>query len=181
MLASRKCPACVAASRHIQKSPVRWTRLCLYGAQGRKVSSAVASRALTAARRSHSAALTLCLMLMCRSIDQTLLGAKFVEPQPAALIRPSAHTKKPRPLDEALFVWCPGTESNRRHGDFQSPALPTELPGHNLRSSEGRVLNLRGRSRSSGHCSTNNAGAPSLDVATSASSASPRWSEASTA
>src|SRR5690606_4390113 len=25
--------------------------------------------------------------------------------------------------------WCPGTESNRRHGDFQSPALPTELPG----------------------------------------------------
>ena len=26
--------------------------------------------------------------------------------------------------------WCPGTESNRGHGDFQSPALPTELPGH---------------------------------------------------
>ncbi len=25
--------------------------------------------------------------------------------------------------------WCPETESNRRHGDFQSPALPTELPG----------------------------------------------------
>ncbi len=25
--------------------------------------------------------------------------------------------------------WCPGTESNCRHGDFQSPALPTELPG----------------------------------------------------
>src|SRR5262245_22922169 len=24
---------------------------------------------------------------------------------------------------------CPGTESNRPHGDFQSPALPTELPG----------------------------------------------------
>ena len=24
--------------------------------------------------------------------------------------------------------WCSGTESNRRHGDFQSPALPTELP-----------------------------------------------------
>ena len=23
---------------------------------------------------------------------------------------------------------CRGTESNRRHGDFQSPALPTELP-----------------------------------------------------
>ena len=25
--------------------------------------------------------------------------------------------------------WWPGTESNCRHGDFQSPALPTELPG----------------------------------------------------
>ena len=26
--------------------------------------------------------------------------------------------------------WCPGTDSNRRHCDFQSHALPTELPGH---------------------------------------------------
>src|SRR4051812_37784257 len=26
-------------------------------------------------------------------------------------------------------VWCPGTELNRRHEDFQSSALPTELPG----------------------------------------------------
>ena len=26
-------------------------------------------------------------------------------------------------------MWWPGTELNRRHGDFQSPALPTELPG----------------------------------------------------
>src|SRR5205085_3160845 len=25
--------------------------------------------------------------------------------------------------------WCPGTGSNRRHRDFQSRALPTELPG----------------------------------------------------
>src|SRR4029079_13841817 len=27
------------------------------------------------------------------------------------------------------FSWCPGTELNRRHEDFQSSALPTELPG----------------------------------------------------
>ncbi len=27
------------------------------------------------------------------------------------------------------FLWCPGAESNRRHKDFQSFALPTELPG----------------------------------------------------
>ena len=25
--------------------------------------------------------------------------------------------------------WWPGTELNRRHKDFQSSALPTELPG----------------------------------------------------
>ena len=28
---------------------------------------------------------------------------------------------------------CPETESNRRHGDFQSPALPTELSGRDAR------------------------------------------------
>ena len=26
--------------------------------------------------------------------------------------------------------WCRGAESNRRHEDFQSTALPTELPRH---------------------------------------------------
>ena len=26
--------------------------------------------------------------------------------------------------------WCLRAESNHRHGDFQSPALPTELSGH---------------------------------------------------
>ena len=26
--------------------------------------------------------------------------------------------------------WCPGAGSNHRHADFQSAALPTELPGH---------------------------------------------------
>ena len=28
------------------------------------------------------------------------------------------------------IFWCPEAESNHRHGDFQSPALPTELSGH---------------------------------------------------
>ena len=27
-------------------------------------------------------------------------------------------------------IWCLEAESNHRHGDFQSPALPTELSGH---------------------------------------------------
>ena len=26
-------------------------------------------------------------------------------------------------------IWCPGPELNQRHADFQSAALPTELPG----------------------------------------------------
>ena len=30
-----------------------------------------------------------------------------------------------------FFAWCPEAESNHRHGDFQSPALPTELSGQN--------------------------------------------------
>src|SRR6266545_6137384 len=37
--------------------------------------------------------------------------------------------------------WCPGTELNRRHEDFQSSALPTELPGHRARKDNTSVLN----------------------------------------
>ena len=35
--------------------------------------------------------------------------------------------------DVAIYYnkWCPEAESNHRHGDFQSPALPTELSGRN--------------------------------------------------
>ncbi len=35
-------------------------------------------------------------------------------------------------LSHLEFFWWPGTESNRRHKDFQSSALPTELPGLSL-------------------------------------------------
>jgi hypothetical protein len=28
--------------------------------------------------------------------------------------------------------WCPGADLNHRHEDFQSTALPTELPGHRI-------------------------------------------------
>ncbi len=33
--------------------------------------------------------------------------------------------------------WCPGPESNQRHADFQSAALPTELPGHKRGDADG--------------------------------------------
>ena len=32
-------------------------------------------------------------------------------------------------LKKHHLKWCPEAESNHRHGDFQSPALPTELSG----------------------------------------------------
>src|SRR5258707_2090052 len=32
-------------------------------------------------------------------------------------------------ISDGWAKWCPGTELNRRHEDFQSSALPTELPG----------------------------------------------------
>ena len=33
------------------------------------------------------------------------------------------------PIDIIWKYWWPGPESNWRHADFQSAALPTELPG----------------------------------------------------
>ena len=33
---------------------------------------------------------------------------------------------------KSLKKWCPETDLNRRHADFQSAALPTELSGHSL-------------------------------------------------
>src|SRR3954466_11002966 len=35
--------------------------------------------------------------------------------------------------DRSEASWCPGAGSNHRHCDFQSHALPTELPGHTRR------------------------------------------------
>jgi hypothetical protein len=40
-------------------------------------------------------------------------------------------TKNPIIADEVFKAWC-GAGLNRRHKDFQSFALPTELPHHPL-------------------------------------------------
>src|SRR5215471_7032345 len=43
--------------------------------------------------------------------------------------------------------WCPGAELNHRHTDFQSVALPTELPGRAARPAYRRsvaILSSRG-------------------------------------
>ena len=46
----------------------------------------------------------------------------------AGFKRNQAPTENPQVPDFINLTWCRGTESNCRHGDFQSPALPTELP-----------------------------------------------------
>ena len=55
----------------------------------------------------------------------------------------SAAVSQGRGLYPGLYQQWPGAESNCRHADFQSAALPTELPGRamqqkNLAGFEGR-------------------------------------------
>src|SRR5690242_21621264 len=45
--------------------------------------------------------------------------------------------------ESAKTKWCPGAESNHRHHDFQSCALPTELPGR-WAGPEGPLSKARG-------------------------------------
>ena len=64
------------------------------------------------------------------------------------LLKFNNHLRFQRPFKRLdilnIFRWCPGAESNHRHEDFQSTALPTELPGQKRGAQrEGRVLNPR--------------------------------------
>ena len=42
-----------------------------------------------------------------------------------------------------LHLWCPEAESNHRHADFQSAALPTELSGQNCVTQNGAAYPSR--------------------------------------
>ncbi len=53
--------------------------------------------------------------------------------QIVSTLSPYKHKKSARRLSDALSTWL-GTESNCRHGDFQSLALPTELPSRSASS-----------------------------------------------
>jgi hypothetical protein len=58
---------------------------------------------------------------------------QVVEPQRRLPTRPRAQSPglgaDLQELDLNWKNWCPGAGSNHRHADFQSAALPTELPG----------------------------------------------------
>ena len=41
------------------------------------------------------------------------------------------------PTELLPLIWCLGAESNHRHCDFQSHALPTELPRQNMATRKG--------------------------------------------
>src|SRR5215469_3667977 len=55
-----------------------------------------------------------------------ILVTKTIPSNP--LDRPRGAPDKRKTADQAR-LWCPGAELNHRHTDFQSVALPTELPG----------------------------------------------------
>ena len=87
-------------------------------------------------------------------------------PNPAAAR--AEKTKGPfGPLLCMLATWWPGRESNPRHGDFQSPALPTELPGHARRLPRRGAESYRGvRDPTSGQCIGRCSGVPGRGQAT---------------
>ena len=55
---------------------------------------------------------------------------------------------KNRRFRQAVIAWCSGVESNHRHRDFQSLALPTELPlRRHSSSARRRARNTQGPAR----------------------------------
>jgi hypothetical protein len=65
-----------------------------------------------------------------------------------AIAHSGAMAGNPRRIEAMAMTfaekWWPRTESNRRHGDFQSPALPTELLGHGDAMRRARIAEVKG-------------------------------------
>ena len=72
---------------------------------------------------------TFVLPLNYTPIYQMVEGERFELPNPeGADLQSAAFSHFATPPYKAASKWWLGTESNRRHTDFQSVALPTELP-----------------------------------------------------
>ena len=86
----------------------------------------------------------------CRPICFEICSPTYASRLPdRAFRRPAKMAKMADPDRVTPRKKCPGAESNHRHGDFQSPALPTELPGQRLAGAS--VCRARtGQSRSKG-------------------------------
>src|SRR6218665_1220309 len=88
--------------------------------------------------------------------ENAMVYLSGVPNQPAS---DAPESKKPlNPLGiKGLAFWWPGAESNHRHADFQSAALPTELPGlclfSSIRGFRSRSQISEDRDYSTGFCS----------------------------
>ena len=60
-----------------------------------------------------------------RSVGPSIDRCESIEPFDDCLIEP----KNPQQILRIFRIWCPVSESNQGHEDFQSSALPTELTG----------------------------------------------------
>ena len=65
---------------------------------------------------------------LSRSAYLLMVRSMGLEPIRTYVHYPLKVARLPFRHDRIWNWWCSGTELNRRHGDFQSPALPTELP-----------------------------------------------------
>ena len=61
-----------------------------------------------------------------QELTKGILPANLTADLKEAIARDTPHISI---MINGVREWWPGTESNCRHRDFQSPALPTELPG----------------------------------------------------
>jgi hypothetical protein len=68
---------------------------------------------------------------MARAYTRKAAQKKLAASGAAKLSHPLSCKKKKTTKSMRLrHRWCPGADLNHRHADFQSAALPTELPGH---------------------------------------------------